>query len=112
MNHNKLIPSCFSIFKFLSRKVNTSTVQRHGSYKSPTLTCNQKHAMRPCDVDIHKSIETLPSYSSAVSDEPIFRPDVLKTIDAKIDELDSELRNLSLQIHGDFNSHLPLRVMK
>jgi hypothetical protein len=30
----------------------------------------------------------------------IYRPDILETIEAKIKELDSELRELSLDIHG------------
>lgn len=35
----------------------------------------------------------------------LFRPDILQTIEAKIAELDSELRELSLNIHGPCQSH-------
>ena len=31
---------------------------------------------------------------------PLYRPDILETIEAKIKEMDAELRELSLDIHG------------
>ena len=40
-----------------------------------------------------------PSYNS-LSDPTIYRPDVMKTIEEQILLLDSELRELSLKIHG------------
>ncbi|KAF8529396.1 hypothetical protein JB92DRAFT_2861856 [Gautieria morchelliformis] len=99
MDDDNQIPGCLSLtpFKFLSRKVKASAAQKH-SHKSPTV--ETKSILKPCGVEVECNIgETPPSYSSTVSDEPIFRPDVLKTIDARIDELDPELRKLSLQIH-------------
>jgi hypothetical protein len=120
MDDNEQLPGCFSFvpFKFLSRNIKRATAEK---CKSPTvettrvgaqrrrhpcvgviLTCAQKSILEPCgDGDECKIGETPPSYSSAVpDDEPILRPDVLKTIDARIDKLDPELRKLSLQIHG------------
>ncbi|KAF8466503.1 aminoacylase 1-like protein 2 [Gautieria morchelliformis] len=99
MDDDKQLPGCFSFvpFKFLSGKVKASTAKK---CKSPTVETARKSILEPCGLDVECKIgETPPSYSSTVSDEPIFRPDVLKTIDARIDELDPELRKLSLQIH-------------
>ena len=33
----------------------------------------------------------------------LYRPDILETIEAKIKEMDAELRELSLDIHGTYN---------
>jgi hypothetical protein len=40
-----------------------------------------------------------PAYHSEGKDD-IYRPEVMKTIEDTLDELDSELRDLSLKIHG------------
>ena len=42
-----------------------------------------------------------PSYSSTGTNE-IFRPDVMKTIEKTLNDLSSELRDLSLMIHGKY----------
>ena len=34
----------------------------------------------------------------------LYRPDILETIEAKIKEMDAELRELSLDIHGKYKS--------
>lgn len=39
----------------------------------------------------------------------LYRPDILDTIEAKIKELDSELRELSLDIHG---KHIAISFLK
>ena len=44
----------------------------------------------------------LPPYSPLEAGNS-FKPEVAKTIEAKLDELDGELRELSLQIHGIVN---------
>ncbi|KAF7430890.1 hypothetical protein PC9H_006605 [Pleurotus ostreatus] len=44
--------------------------------------------------------EKPPAYSPSDSLKDIYRPDVLRTIERKLDELNPELRDLSLQIHG------------
>ena len=36
----------------------------------------------------------------------LYRPDVLETIEAKIKDMDTELRELSLNIHGIINIHV------
>lgn len=36
----------------------------------------------------------------------LYRPDILETIEAKIKEMDAELRELSLDIHGKFNRYI------
>ena len=55
-----------------------------------------------------------PSYNS-LSDPTIYRPDVMKTIEEQILLLDSELRELSLKIHGmlpSFRNNISLRKHK
>ena len=66
----------------------------------------------------HHSNENLPSSISKVwrpddTAEPapsrpgssqLYRPDILETIEAKIKEIDAELRGLSLDIHGIINT--------
>lgn len=49
-----------------------------------------------------------PSYSPAGTNE-VFRPDVMKTIEETLTVLSSELRELSLKIHGELSlgSHVP-----
>jgi hypothetical protein len=42
-----------------------------------------------------------PSYSQLQSDNRVFQPEVMKTIESKLEELNPELRKLSLQIHGE-----------
>lgn len=49
-----------------------------------------------------EGLEKLPSYTMAASTN-ISRHDVMKTIEKKIDELDPELRKLSVQIHGQIS---------
>jgi hypothetical protein len=52
-----------------------------------------------------------PPYNNRVIEkmEEIFSTDAIKTLEAKIDELDHELRELSLDIHGQ--RHLAPQVM-
>lgn len=45
----------------------------------------------------------LPPYSQNHPGD-MFRPEVMQTIEDKLDELDSELRELSLKIHGKLKS--------
>lgn len=71
----------------------------------------QKCGLESCKFDVESKImDVLPSYSSAVSDEPVWRPQVLKTIDDKIDELNPELRKISLKLHGRSNLLSYLRL--
>ena len=62
----------------------------------------------------HHAGDNIPSYSSKVwrpddtaqptpsrpGSSQLYRPDILETIEAKIKEMDAELRELSLDIHG------------
>lgn len=47
----------------------------------------------------HPDDKVQPNPSSPGSSQ-LYRPDILETIEAKISEMDTELRELSLDIHG------------
>ncbi|KAF8587021.1 hypothetical protein K439DRAFT_1631146 [Ramaria rubella] len=44
-------------------------------------------------------MDALPSYTTLITDERILSVDVLKTMEERVDELDADLREISLQIH-------------
>ena len=50
----------------------------------------------------HPDDETKPTPARPNSSE-LYRPDILQTIEARIEELDKELRELSLDIHGAYD---------
>jgi hypothetical protein len=43
--------------------------------------------------------------------EGIYRPEVLKTIEEKIDEISGDLRELSIKIHGTVRSFTHLMII-
>lgn len=51
-----------------------------------------------------------PEYTAQGSEAGIYRPEVLKSIEDEITRMDSELRSLSLKIHGIYESLFPLPV--
>jgi len=66
------------------------------------------HLGCPCVSEDGTKFSSVEEWQNAVLDnppkylEPTFRPEVAETIEARIDELNSELRTLSLDIHGLF----------
>lgn len=104
--------SCFSAFKtFLpSRARNPATMAdqtqaashvhdaNSGSFTEPNFHCGDTGESKAFSTieDWEKEIAGRPpSYS-----EPLFRPDVAKTIEEELGSLSDELRELSLKIHG------------
>ena len=45
-----------------------------------------------------------PAYHSGGFTGELYKPEVMKTIEGKLDSLDAELRELSLKIHGNDSS--------
>jgi hypothetical protein len=81
--------------------VNAENEQDYREYQK-----QEGYAAAPCCIphgsENHTGLSEWPSdippeYSSL---EDIFAPEAVKTIEVKIDELDGELRELSLKIHG------------
>jgi hypothetical protein len=62
----------------------------------------------PCVTDDGRQFSSVEEWQNAVLEqppkylEPYFKPEVAETIEARIDELNSELRTLSLDIHGKY----------
>ncbi|KAL4269002.1 peptidase M20A family protein [Pleurotus pulmonarius] len=112
------LPGCFSALFQRSSKTHRKSNKDAPATKGPvpkyedinksdlTLPCRQMNLC--CDFSyappekwwVSEGEEKPPAYSPPESSKDIYRPDVLRTIEHKLDALNSDLRDLSLQIHG------------
>ncbi|KAF8579260.1 amidohydrolase [Ramaria rubella] len=91
-----LTSGCFPPLKSLSRRWRYSRSRFSKAEVVPAL--DNTHHKDSCILE-RKVMDALPSYTTLIPDEPILEVDVLKTMEERVDELDPELRDISLQIH-------------
>ena len=60
--------------------------------------CN--HASDSSNLKVWRPDDTAQPTPAQPGSSQLYRPDILETIEAKIKEMDAELRELSLDIHG------------
>ena len=65
-------------------------------------SCHSAESTPQSDNKVWRPDDKAKATPSRPGSTEIYRPDILETIEAKIKELDGELRELSLDIHGMF----------